>query len=93
MIYTQPVVHEFGKIAPPTLLLIGGKDRTAPGANRASPEVAQRLGQYAELGRRAAKAIPRATLVEFPELGHSPQVEAPEEFHRALLRGLAALSQ
>jgi len=93
MIYTQPVVHEFEKIAPPTLLLIGGKDRTAPGANRAPAELASRLGNYPELGRRAVKAIPRATLVEFPELGHSPQVEAPEEFHKALLRGLAAASQ
>ncbi|MDQ8731859.1 alpha/beta hydrolase [Bradyrhizobium sp. LHD-71] len=89
MIFTQPVVHEFGRIEVPTLLLIGGKDRTAPGANRAPADVAQRLGNYAELGRRAAKAIPRATLVEFPELGHSPQVEAPDQFHQALLRGLS----
>jgi len=32
--------------------------------------------------------IPQARLVAFPDLGHSPQVEAPEEFHRALLEGL-----
>jgi pimeloyl-ACP methyl ester carboxylesterase len=89
MIYTQPVVHEFGHMRPRTLLLIGGKDRTAPGANRASPEVAQRLGNYPELGRQAARTIPNARLVEFPELGHSPQVEAPDRFHEALLAGLA----
>ena len=88
MVFTQPVVHEFGRITAPTLLLIGSKDRTAPGANRAVKEVAERLGNYAELGHRAAKAIPDATLVEFPELGHSPQVEAPDRFHEALLRGL-----
>jgi pimeloyl-ACP methyl ester carboxylesterase len=88
MIYTQPVVHEFGHMRPRTLLLIGGKDRTAPGANRASPEVAQRLGNYPELGRQAARTIPNARLVEFPELGHSPQVEAPDRFHEALLAGL-----
>lgn len=90
MIFTQPVVHEFGDIAVPTLLLIGGKDRTAPGANRAAPEVAARLGDYPALGRRTAEAIPDATLVEFPELGHSPQVQAPDRFHAALLEGLAA---
>ena len=90
MLFTQPVVHEFGRIAAPTLLLIGGKDRTAPGANRAPKEIAARLGNYPELGRRAAKMIPNATLVEFPELGHSPQVESPEQFHEALLRGLSS---
>src|SRR5262249_8106626 len=90
MIFTQPVVHEFGRIAVPTLLMIGGTDRTAPGANRAPPEIAQRLGHYAELGRRAAQAIPKAQLIAFPALGHSPQVEAPDQFHEALLRGLAA---
>jgi pimeloyl-ACP methyl ester carboxylesterase len=88
MIYTQPVVYELGHIKSKTLLIIGGKDRTAPGANRAPAEIAARLGNYPELGRRAARAIPDAALVEFPELGHSPQVEAPEAFHKALLDGL-----
>ena len=37
----------------------------------------------------AAKAIPGATLVEFADLGHSPQVEAPERFNKALLDALA----
>jgi len=90
MLFTQPVVYEFGNIRVPTLLMIGGMDRTAPGANRAPPEVAQRLGNYPELGRRTAKAIPGANLIEFPDLGHSPQVEAPERFHEALLKALSA---
>jgi pimeloyl-ACP methyl ester carboxylesterase len=88
MVFTQPVIHEFNSLSVPTLLLIGGKDRTAPGANRAPEEVAQSLGNYPELGRHAAEMIPNATLVPFPDLGHSPQVEAPEVFHKALLRGL-----
>jgi len=92
MLFTQPVVHEFANIKAPTLLLIGGKDRTAPGANRAPADVAERLGNYPELGRKTAEAIPDAKLVEWPELGHSPQVEAPELFHEVLLRELAASS-
>lgn len=88
MIFTQPVVHELGNIAVPTLLFIGTNDKTAPGANRASQEVAQSLGNYAELGRQTAKAIPGARLIEFDGLGHSPQVEAPEAFHKALLGAL-----
>jgi pimeloyl-ACP methyl ester carboxylesterase len=89
MIYTQPVVYELARLRPKTLLLIGALDRTAPGANRAPPDVAARLGNYPELARRAVRAIPDATLVEFPGIGHSPQVEAPELFQKALLDGLA----
>ncbi|PZQ13015.1 MAG: alpha/beta hydrolase [Ancylobacter novellus] len=88
MIYAQPVVYEFPKIAVPTTLMIGQTDRTAPGANRAAPDVAQRLGDYAALGKKAAAAIPGAELVEFPGRGHSPHVEAPEEFDAALLKAL-----
>ena len=89
MVFTQPVVHELQSLRVPTVLMIGGKDRTAPGANRAAPEVAARLGDYPLLGRRAAEAIPHARLVAFPALGHSPQVEAPDSFHPALLEVLA----
>src|SRR3989337_1264536 len=88
MVYSQPVVHELPVLRVPTVLMIGGKDRTAPGANRAAPEVAATLGNYPVLGRRAAEAIPGAQLVEFPELGHSPQVEASGRFHEALLKVL-----
>jgi pimeloyl-ACP methyl ester carboxylesterase len=89
MIFTQPVVHEFGNIRVPTTLIIGQTDRSAPGANRATKEVAARLGNYPELGRKTAQAIPGATLIEFQELGHSPQVEAPTRFNGALLKDLA----
>ncbi len=85
MIFTQPIVHELPRLRVPTVLVIGGKDRTAPGANRADPELAAALGRYDRLGKQAAKAIPGAQLIEFPDLGHSPQVEAPERFHEALL--------
>lgn len=88
MIFTQPVAHEFARIAAPTTLIIGGTDRTAPGANRASPEIQARLGQYPALGRRTAEAIPDATLVDFPDLGHAPQTQDPDRFHAALLKAL-----
>jgi pimeloyl-ACP methyl ester carboxylesterase len=88
MIYTQPVVHELGRITARTVLIIGGKDRTAPGSNRAPKTLADQLGRYDLLGHDAARAIPNATLVEMPELGHAPQMEAPEQFDAALLRVL-----
>jgi pimeloyl-ACP methyl ester carboxylesterase len=90
MIFTQPVLYEFPRLRVPTVLFIGGVDRTAPGAARAPAEIAQRLGDYPVLGRRAAASIPGAKLVEFPDLGHSPQVEAPDRFHDALLDALQA---
>lgn len=88
MVFTQPVVHEFANIEVPTTLMIGMLDRTAPGGARAEPEVAERLGNYAELGKSAAAAIPQAELIEFDDLGHSPQMEAPERFHESLLRAI-----
>jgi pimeloyl-ACP methyl ester carboxylesterase len=38
----------------------------------------------------AAQAIPRSRLIEFPGLGHAPQIQAPEEFDRRLVDALAA---
>ncbi|WP_027213294.1 alpha/beta fold hydrolase [Burkholderia sp. WSM2232] len=91
MIYTQPVVYEFGQLNMPTLLLIGQKDTTAIGKDAASPEVRAKIGHYPELGKAAAQAIPHATLVEFADLGHAPQMQDPAAFHKALLDGMAAV--
>ena len=75
MIFTQPVVHEFPQVRVPTMLTIGQRDRTRL-AGWAPPEVRERLGNYPELGRAAALAIPNAALVELEGVGHAPQVEA-----------------
>ncbi|RKQ97040.1 pimeloyl-ACP methyl ester carboxylesterase [Kushneria sinocarnis] len=91
MIYTQPVVHEFDQLQVPTLLMIGDQDNTAIGKSFAPPEVQQQLGHYDQLGPEIASRIPHALLIQFPELGHSPQIQAPEQFHQALFRGLEEL--
>lgn len=88
MIYTQPVVYELGALRMPVLLMIGDKDTTAIGKDLASPEVRGTLGNYPALGKKTAAQIPHAKLVEFPDLGHAPQIQAPERFQRALLEGL-----
>ena len=88
MIFTQPVLHHFPRIAVPTTLIIGERDTTAIGKGAAPREVQARLGNYAELGPRAVRAIPNARLVRFPELGHSPQIQDPARFHQALLQAL-----
>jgi len=88
MIYTQPVIYELSALRMPVLLIIGDKDNTAIGKDRVSPEVRATLGNYPVLGKKAAAQIPHAKLVEFPDLGHSPQIQAPERFHKALLDAL-----
>ncbi|RZA10021.1 MAG: alpha/beta hydrolase [Proteobacteria bacterium] len=85
MIFTQPVVYEFKHLSMPTLLLIGDADTTAIGSDIATPEVKARLGNYKVLGKQASQLIPHSTLVEFPGLGHAPQMEEPARFHQALL--------
>jgi pimeloyl-ACP methyl ester carboxylesterase len=75
MIFTQPVLYEFGNIQAPTLLIIGQRDRTAIGKARAPASVRESLGNYPELGRKAARLIPKSSLVEMREAGHMPQVE------------------
>jgi pimeloyl-ACP methyl ester carboxylesterase len=90
MIYTQPVVYELGDLTMPVLLMIGDKDTTAIGKNFAPPSIRPTLGNYPVLGKEAAARIPHATLVEFPDLGHAPQIQDPEAFHKGLLTGLGA---
>lgn len=88
MIFTQPVVEDLPLISVPTLLIIGQRDRTAVGRPWADPEVAKTMGNYPELGRRTAAAIPGSKLVEIPGVGHMPQVEVFDVFSAALLEFL-----
>ena len=78
----------WGKVRMPVLLMIGDKDTTAIGKNLAPPSIRPTLGNYPVLGREAAAHMPNARLVEFPDLGHAPQIQDPEAFHKALLDGL-----
>ena len=90
MIFSQPVVHELDQISTPTVLLIGQKDTTTIGKDRAAPEIANTLGDYSELGCIAHQRIKSSTLVTFAELGHSPLVQDPARFNKALLEHLRA---
>lgn len=80
MVFTQPVVHEFGRLAVPTLLIIGQRDRTAIGKAAAPADVRARLGDYPALGRAAHTAIRGSQLVELDGVGHLPHIEAFDRF-------------
>jgi pimeloyl-ACP methyl ester carboxylesterase len=68
------------------------KDTTALGKDRAPPEAAKTLGNYAALAPAVAARIKGSTLIAFDDLGHSPQVEDRDRFNAALLKGLDGLS-
>ncbi len=85
MIFTQPVVYEFDRLAVPTLLIVGTRDRTALGKNQVPDEIADTMGRYDQLGKTAAARIPDATLVELDDLGHLPHIEDYPRFREAML--------
>ncbi|CAM3383520.1 alpha/beta fold hydrolase [Aequorivita lipolytica] len=88
MVFTQPVVYEFPNIKVPTLLIIGTRDRTALGKPLVSEEVRKTMGLYNELGKKTRDAIPNAELVEIPDVGHLPHIEAFQEFITPLVQFL-----
>lgn len=89
MIYQQPVVHEFPLIKAKTLVVIGQSDTTTLGRGFVAPDVIATMGNYPELGKKTAEAIPGARLVELPGVGHIPHLETPEKYHKILVDFLA----
>ena len=85
MIYTQPVFYEFEKISVPVLLMIGDKDTTAIGKNRAPPDVRATLGNYPVLGKAAAARIPRANLSSSPIWAMRRKFRRPATFTKLCL--------
>ncbi|MFW6227092.1 MAG: alpha/beta fold hydrolase [Bacteroidota bacterium] len=88
MIFTQPVVYEFQDIDATTLLIIGTRDRTAPGKSLVSEDVRQTMGLYDELGKTTHQKIPHSKLVELDGIGHLPHIESFEQYIQPLLNFL-----
>lgn len=84
IIFNQPVVYEFKNIKTPTLLIIGTRDRTAIGKDRAPKEIQATMGQYQELGKKTQQQISGSKLVEFDNVGHLPHIEVYDKFWNAL---------
>jgi len=85
MVLTQPVVYEFPILKTKTLLMIGDKDNTAIGKAWSPPDVQAKIGHYNVPGKQVAAMINGSTLIEFPDLGHAPQIQEPDTFHAALM--------
>lgn len=85
MIFTQPVVYEFGDLHMPVMLIIGEDDRTALGKNLVSPKVSKTMGNYPELGKEVAAKIQNCTLVEISDVGHLPHIQDFDRFISPLM--------
>lgn len=88
MIFTQPVYYEFEQIKTPTLLIIGQRDRTALGKDRAPEEVKKTMGNYPALGKQTRDKITNSKLIELDNVGHLPHIEAFDRFIEPLLQFL-----
>ncbi|MEG8037889.1 alpha/beta hydrolase [Sphingomonas sp. LR60] len=84
MIQTQPVAAELPRLTMPTTLIIGQRDLTAFRASSAPEDRRAQVRTVPQAAEDAVKRIPGVRLIRLDDLGHSPQVEAPATFLRAL---------
>ena len=71
---TSPTLEDVTYIKAPTLELGGEKDGATP--------------NWSALAKKACETIPQCELAILPNLGHVPHFEAPELFHKTLLKFL-----
>ena len=84
MIYEQPVLYEFKKIATPTLLIVGQADRTILGKDLLGRQ-AQKHGNFPLMAAKAKQAIKNSKLIVVPGVGHIPHIQAPDAFNKYVL--------
>ncbi|WP_166424332.1 alpha/beta hydrolase [Paraglaciecola sp. 20A4] len=88
MIFTQPVIEEFKYLQVPTRLILGTRDRTAPGRNWQKEGNTHQLGRYDLLGARVVKQLKDGKLYPLTGLGHLPQIEDFSRFKVVLEQAL-----
>jgi pimeloyl-ACP methyl ester carboxylesterase len=74
IIYEDPVVHEWAYIGTKALVIGGAEDRL--------------VDDYPARARHVAEQFQNAELVIFPEVGHAPAFDNPDEYHREVIRFL-----
>ena len=85
MIFTQPVCYEFQQVKVPVLLIIGQRDRTAIGKNKAPAGIKETLGDFPALGKAVQQQFPNAQLAAIKNTGHLPHIESYDQFIKPLL--------
>ncbi len=74
ILYEDPVVYEWQHIGTKALVIGGADDRL--------------VADYPAAARNVAEELRNAELVIFPEVGHSPHLDNPDEYHTELIRFL-----
>lgn len=90
MIFTQPVVEEFSYLKMPVTLILGTRDRTAPGRANKKPGITRALGRYDTLGSEIIKRNPEIKVITLEGLGHLPHIEDFSRFKQSFLHALSA---
>ena len=89
MLETQPVAYELGRVAVPTVLMVGTLDRNVFGRSWAPPGLVDKLPDAGTVGDRAAARMKDARFVPLTGMGHVPQIEDPARFQVALIQALS----
>ena len=74
MLYDDPVVYDWQHIASKALVIGGEDDRLA----RNFPALVNNVNQQ----------LQNSTILLYPDIGHAPQIEIPDQFHADLIRFL-----
>ena len=74
MLYDDPVVYDWQHIASKALVIGGEDDRLA----RDFPALVNNVNQQ----------LQNSTILLYPDIGHAPQIEIPDQFHADLIRFL-----
>ena len=76
ILFEDPVVHEWQYIATKALVIGGAEDRL--------------VEDYPRLARNVAEQLQNAELFIFPEVGHAPAFDNPDEYHAEVIRFLTS---
>ncbi|WP_027174469.1 alpha/beta hydrolase [Methylobacterium sp. 10] len=87
-IWGQPVVHEIPLIQVPTLFVMGGNDRNAPGKPFAPENLRAAMGDNAGHAKALAARMPDGRAVVFDGIGHLVHMEATDRFNATMLEFL-----
>jgi pimeloyl-ACP methyl ester carboxylesterase len=74
-IFIEGIEEKLALLKTETHIILGTRDRTAPGKAWQKPNSKRELGRYDRLGREIKKRNPKIHLYELEGLGHMPQFE------------------